>query len=238
MANESPQLLAETPMVSSLRDLSELDEAKFNALHSEISSAKGFQRDPQRCRELADKLQYEDASQAMLLLGSLGILYRRYKDWGAQGKNADENLKSYLQTTSLWRSLRTEPEKFFSRLSQLLERNLFFEKAEKLEWLRTGILEQAVRFASFVDLRPDFSEDRSEISRLIPVVIFQIIAISDTGDEKAYVVQLSENGVRQLEKATRDIVKKLNVVKSDSRLVGFPLESEGIGEESGDSGEK
>jgi hypothetical protein len=115
-----------------------------------------------------------DESDVLNLLQSLDFLYDRCREWETGDEGFGAPLRSFLRATRLWGALGADAESVFDRLTKLLQPNPTLEHTRKLRWLRTGILETAVEFASLVDLRPDFSEDRSEVHGLVPVVLVRV----------------------------------------------------------------
>jgi hypothetical protein len=159
-----------------------------------------------------------DESAILDLLESLDFLYDRCREWETGDENFAPPLRSFLRGTRLWGALGPDAEASFDRLIELLQPNPALEQLRKLRWLRTGILETAVEFASFVDLRPDFSKDRSEVRGLVPVVLLRVRTESDLERDRSHVFQLTLDGVRKLRKVLEDIDQKLHAISQSGEF--------------------
>jgi hypothetical protein len=102
-------------------------------------------------------------------------------------------------------------ERGFERVAALVVGNPAASRTQKRTWLRTGILDNAVGFASFVDIRPNFTKDRSDIVELLPVVIFEIETESNY-DVNSIVFQMTGETLAQLITALDDVQKKLKII--------------------------
>jgi hypothetical protein len=218
-------------LVSSVETIARLNEQHYETLRDAISSADGYDHSLSRCNELAKKLNGEfDASKIFELLVSLEFLYDRLRGWEVQERDADKSLREFLEVTGLFKKLETE-KNGYEKLSRLVAKNTALERRKKLNRLRTGILDTATEFSSFVDIRPRFADDRSALEELVPVVILRVTTESD-GEKSARspVFQLSLAGVRKLRRALDDVDNKLKALKTD-RALGERLNLESSDEE-------
>jgi hypothetical protein len=135
--------------------------------------------------------------------------------------------RDLLQFSGLWPRSGEDSGIAVSRLAEVLRSNAVRDRELKRRWLRTGILDIATAFSSFVDLRPNFSDDRSEISELLPVIIFNIIVQTETGDDRSYVFQLSDSSLRQLERAISDVRIKLERARTHEAFAPMIMPSNG-----------
>lgn len=204
-----------------LEKIAGLDERQFQVLRDAVTGPAGFDRKLVRCEVLADQLKADlKPSDVFHLLLPLRFLYDRCRDWEKDGRETGAALREFLELTGLDEHLGKEPGPALKRLLELTAKNPEIERRRKLRWLRTGILETAVEFASFVDIRPRISDDRSAIQGLVPVVIFRIATESESGGEESYVFQLPQEGVSKLRAVLEDIEKKLKLVESDPLFGG------------------
>lgn len=204
------------PLASSFETLAGLNDEDYSFLLAEVRGPNAFARDISRCSQLAEKVQLE-IHQIFHLLVSLQFLYDRCRDWEKSDKSIESELLEFLEITQLRKKLWDNTEKH-QRLLDLLQRNPTLERRRKLTWLRTGILDTAVEFASFVDLRPTFSDDRSSVEDLVPIAILKVVARSDSGEDKIHIIQLTSSGLKQLRNTIRDIEAKLSCIAKDSSL--------------------
>jgi hypothetical protein len=218
---ELPKILGVPPLPTAIQTIAGLAEDKFATLRASVSGPEGFDRTMDRCEALAKDLQEEDSSKIFALLASLSFLYNGVRDWSEEGDEPSEVLRSFLKSTGLWGRLGDDPGQSFRRLAELVERKPDIDKRRKLRWLRTGILDNAVNFASFVDLRPNFTADRSAIEDLVPVVVFRIGIEREVGEDTSFVFQLSEEGVHQFKEAIDDISKKLSTIRGQEQFSGL-----------------
>jgi hypothetical protein len=206
-------------LVSCVETISRLDDEQYATLLEATSSADAYDHSPTRCNELAKKLNGDfDASKIFRLLVSLEFLYDRLREWESQERDGDKSLREFLEITDLLEKL--EPEKnSYDKLLHLTAKNTTLERRKKLRRLRTGLLDTATGFASFVDIRPRFADDRSSLEELVPVVILRVTIDSD-GEEPARspVFQLSLAGVQKLRHALDDVENKLKALKNDRVL--------------------
>lgn len=206
------------PLPDSLEQIAKLREEKFKLLFETVSGPQGFERSLERCASLAESLGEGNASDAFHLLSSINFLYRRCRNWETSERDVSAALREFLGVTDLQSAFGDNFEAGFKRLLQLVEPNPAVERKRKLRWLRTGILDNAINFSSFVDLRPSFSEDRKTIEEIIPSIILRIVTESDHGPDQAHVFQLTEDGLNKLRRTIDDISQKLSVVLGDEDL--------------------
>ncbi len=203
------------PLPKVLENIAAMSDAQVATLADEVRKG-GFARSRARCESIANELGAEvRPREAFGVLAALDFFYDRSRDWEEEGRDAATELRDFLDVTGLIESLGTEPSRQVSRLTALVSRNPHVEKRKKLRWLRTGLLDTAVDFSSFVDLRPSFSTDRSAIDEIIPAVIVRIATESDRGEDRAHVFQLTAEGVSKLRKLVEDIEKKLKLLNTD-----------------------
>ena len=205
------------PLPKALQRISELEDAQYEALLAETGGPNGFSVAEPRVTAVAESLE-SDESDVLNLLQSLDFLYDRCREWETGDEGFGAPLRSFLRATRLWGALGPDAESVFDRLTKLLQPNPTLEHIRKLRWLRTGILETAVEFASFVDLRPDFSEDRSEVRGLVPVVLVRVRTESDLERDRSHSFQLTIDGVRKLRRTVEDIDRKLDAIGRSSEL--------------------
>ena len=106
----------------------------------------------------------------------------------------------------------------YRRVGELLLDDPAAESRYMVQWLQTGIIDTAIDFDSFVDLRPRFSGDLTTIAEFIPVVIFRAEVENDSGDTKSHVFQLTPDGVEVLRAVLNNIDDQLAAVRANGAL--------------------
>ena len=204
---------------AALRAIVSFNDVQFNTLHETVMGPEGFDVSVERCETLAKKLQAKlDVRELVTLFSSLQFLYQRSREWVSQNREVISALREFLFFSGLQGNLGDNPQRGYDRLSKLLAKNPALERRRKVKWLETGILETATSFASFVDLRPNYTDDRGEIQEFVPIVIFRVIAESDFGDDQSYAFQLTIDGVTKLRAAIEDVEKKLRNLEADKSI--------------------
>lgn len=204
------------PLPASLRYLSELSDDKFSILKNELIGKDGLDKSSERVNVLAKILEESEVLKVESLLASLAFLYRRTREWADEDESTSEILRKFLEISDLWSILGEAAEKNLDRLASLLASQPLIDRESKLAWLRSGILDNAVGFSSFLDLRPDFNKERTKIQSFVPIIIFNVQVESDTGEDKSYTFQISEIGLNHFKKSVDDAFKKLDALRSDT----------------------
>jgi hypothetical protein len=205
------------PLPRALQRVSELEDAQYEALLAEICGPNGFSLAEPRVTAVAKALGSNEG-EVLDVLQSLDFLYDRCREWETDDEDYAPPLRSFLRATRLWGALGSSADASFDRLTKLLKPNPTLEQNRKLRRLRTGILDTAVEFASFVDLRPDFSKDRLEVRGLVPVVLLRVRTESELERDRTHAFQLTIDGVRKLRKALEDIDQKLGAIGRSAEL--------------------
>lgn len=206
-------------LLSAVEAISRLNEEQYATLRGAASSVDGYDHPLSRCNEIAKELGGDfDASKVFQLLISLEFLYDRLREWESQERDGGKSLREFLEVTGFLKQL-DQNRGAYERLSGLIVKNPALERRKKLRRLRTGLLDTATGFASFVDIRPRFADDRSALEELVPVVILRVTTESDVeGSARSPVFQLSLAGVQKLRHVLDDIEKKLKALKKDPSL--------------------
>ena len=201
-----------------LKAIVKLNEDQFELLRGAVSGPAGYDQSLQRCEELARTLNSDlELSDVWKILSSLRFLYYRAREWAS--RDMMEALREFFVIADLEESLGDDPKRGYNRLKELLSRNPALERKRKLRWLQIGILPTATTFASFVDIRPNFTDDRSVVEDLVPVVIFRVDTDTDINADRAHVFQLTIDGLAKLRVAVEDIEKKLASLRADKALL-------------------
>ena len=114
--------------------------------------------------------------------------------------------------------------KVIERVNAITARHTAIDRNSKLNRLRVGLLPNATKFKSMVDLRPDFSSDRMAINGLVPVVQVQVTTDSSSPD-KVLLFQMSPKRFEDLERLVSDIKLKLERISTESVLSGLLIDN-------------
>lgn len=212
------------PLPETFEYLAKQSDADFNTLRQAISGPDGFSRSINRCRQLARELGNEISTNTVFnLIISLRYLYDNSREWEEAGRDVRVALDEYFELTGLKTILGDDVnDSFYDRVLSFIEKNPVVERARKRRRLQAGILDTATGFSSFVDLRPQLSEDKTEIEELIPVIIFQAeTEAQEKEGTKTHVFQLTLESLKKLKDTIGDIERKLETVKDNPRLRAF-----------------
>lgn len=184
-----------------------------------METANGYDHSLGRCNELAIKLKGDfNASNIFRLLISLEFLYDHLREWEKREPDGDKSLRQFLEVTGVNSKLGPDQNAGYQKLARLLAKNPALERLRKLQKLRNGLLDTAIGFSSFLDIRPRFAEDRSSLEELVPMIILSVVTRSDDGSDRSPVFQFDLAGLAKLRATLDDIDKKLKVLKEDARI--------------------
>lgn len=178
-----------------------------------------------RCQETAEKLEgYEksesgvevdyDAKKIAEICSSL-IYLRDNLGRSAYSENSlREKLPKLFNFNGISYDEVILPEDFYQKLADVYTKGLPTDR----HWHETGLMDIALDFDSFIDIRPVFieeeeSEDESEnhnvkekdsqnkflFSEAIPMIVFRVAVQKDFGETKSYVFQMTEDSFASLE---------------------------------------
>ena len=109
-----------------------------------------------------------------------------------------------------------ERDALIRRLSVILGQRRSADSFRKAQRLRIGFIRNATSFSSLVDLRPDFSDDKKSVERLIPVAQLRISTDADGPDFKEIVIQLDERSLARLREALNEMEQKFSTLHGGS----------------------
>jgi hypothetical protein len=101
------------PLPKALRRISELEDAKYEALLAEIGGPNAFSMAEPRVAAIANSLG-DDEGDVLELLESLDFLYDRCREWETADEDFGPPLRSFLRTTRLWGVLEPKAEASFA----------------------------------------------------------------------------------------------------------------------------
>lgn len=227
MATNRPRVTSLPPLPRALRYVGRLEEERFELLRNELRRYETYNIEVDLFEEIAKIINEDDVSEIFFLITSLEYLYPQLRSWVDELNNDPKDiLKQFLRSTGLWTSFGDEPENSFERFASLLEDKPKIDLEEKRSWLKRGIIDNAENFSTFVDIRPNFTKSRQEITELLIISILEISVQTFGGEQKSYSLQLDETSLSRLKAAVEDIEKKVDTVKKTDYLSGNIIKSE------------
>jgi len=208
------------PIQQALEKLATLTEEQFNSLRDEVLGPETFSRGYHRCEKLAEKLGADLSPRDVFnILTSLEFLYDNARSLEASERPGHDALKEFLEFTGLDETLGEKSDLAFDeRVRPLVATNAIVERRRKIRRLKSTLIDTAMDFASFVDVRPSFADDRSRIEELVPMVFLSVGIRTEEGPDKTFFFQMSREGFAKLHSTVADIEKKLAAVNSDEHL--------------------
>lgn len=206
------------PLPHALELIGNLDDDEFQRLETAIDDAVGFQVSFARCKAIArsvgSKISVNDVQN---ILRSLQFLRNRTDDGiDNEEPQAVYEVFEYVGLDKFFD--RRKHAKVYERIGRLLRPTPAAETYYQREWLKSGIVDTAVDVDWFVDLRARFSDDRSAIEELIPVVIFRLVLANDRGEERSQVFQLTDEMLTTFEAGVRSIDEQLTILRRKALL--------------------
>jgi hypothetical protein len=197
-----------------VRNVAQLSDSAFNSLQSLVSK-QGFQIESEQCERLAKEMSLSQ-EQTLYLLSALAFMYRQAESASESNETLARNLSDELGDNTV------DLPKLTKRLTMLLAPNPQADKEIKINRLKTGFLKSATGFGSFVDLRPNFSDDLKTLHSLVPMVQFRISTDARDPTDANFVFQVDEEGLAKMKEAierTEEKLRQLSVTKFADLLV-------------------
>lgn len=199
---------------SLLLALSQLSEEQFDHLLAEVQGPDGFRLES---RERRDRLGARLSLTPNRVGDLLSVLNSIYLHMNPRANHQSERRRegSILELIGGLEYLPSLPNaaeflpKIAKRLQAITTRSPHVEKLRKINRLRQGFHPNALSFSSMVDLRPDYSDDRSRIESLVPVIQLRITTDAETQDRRQLVFQISVERLGDLESMLADVRAKV-----------------------------
>lgn len=189
-----------------------LPDRAYDVLREEVEGDSAFDTDKERCERLATALELSP-EQVGLLLTALELLYGRMKTL-PQGAQVAEVIRRFIDGFDEVKLTPELHEKLQVRLAELTTPKERVELAQKIRRLRTGFLNNATGFSTFVDLRPDFSPEYDRVRALVPIIQLMISTDAQNVAEQHAVFQLDEKGLAGLKAVVAKAEKKLETLRT------------------------
>lgn len=178
---------------------------------------------------VAELLDITDESAAKLCTFVNHVQSQREKR-GKDGSSVPDELESFLVRASKKRELREEARRLIPYLKANREAfaTLFTDRprhdlSEKVRGLETGPLPHLHKFRTYLDVRPVYNADATEIVEYRTLITLGLTIHSTTsGDFEEVVVQLVEDDLAELRAQFSRLDNKLSVLKKKAPLGGQP----------------
>jgi hypothetical protein len=198
---------------SLLKELADFPSNEFDRVLDEVRKADDLRLPKAVLERLRTELGSNGRTAAVLLAFTSNV-FDHLCDSSEFGIEKKEFLEVFQEILRGEFDDEHQAQLVFNRLEQLLQPWRSALRRRKKEWLETGILPTAIDFASFVDLRPDFSDDRMTIDALVPIAIVEIVTQSSPDERKSIQFQLGAKALADLKALVADIEKKLKAAEA------------------------
>jgi hypothetical protein len=193
-------------------EIGSLSDQAYETLRADVEGEDAFTSDTVRCQRLSPLLELapEDVG---LVLAALEFLYERIKNL-QPSKQASEMIRRFVDG---FEEVKLTPDvraKLIDRLIELTAQKERVELARKIRRLRTGFLDNATAFSTFVDLRPDFNSDYESVRSLVPIIQLMISTDSDDPARQHFVFQMDERRLAGLKDVLDKAEKKLKTLQT------------------------
>lgn len=211
-------VLPPTSLAQILLLISNLNDEQFRALKTASSGARSFELSQAVKERLSSGMQLP-VDTISYVMSALSFLYRQMKPSASDSADSwQEKVESVVEDLRLAEAKDANPELLKIRISELLQYNKNHELHMKVARLEEGFIASVLSASSFVDLRPSFNAERTELDGFVPIVQMCIVTDSPKSSETQLVFQMDIQGLGVLKKAIADIDKKIDLLTGQSEL--------------------
>jgi hypothetical protein len=217
MAAHSP-IIPPASLGEALRPLGDLSDAEFSTLMAAVSGPRSFSLSKEELESLRNRVPILVANLTFLL-GALSFLYSHIARVVESGMPFDEAVRGTVDELDKEAEWGPRKDDVKSKLTAILQPAEAHQRFRKIQRLQTGSLPNAVNFATFVDLRPDFGDgEELSLKGYVPVIQFRINTDATSSEAKRLVFQMSEDTLTELKKAVQRAEDKLAILRQQSAL--------------------
>jgi hypothetical protein len=216
--SKTPSLFA-TSFEDTISDIALLPGDVFNEFRNEIRGARAFDNSDERIAQLAEKLRTSN-NEAEALLEAAAILYEHVQAL-PEGSSTKDVIGQFIDQFDEVPAPQ-QRETLIARLVELTSQNEAAEINKKIRRLQAGFLDTAHSFATFVDLRPDFTKERDQVRAFVPMIQFKVSTDSENPHNQELVFQLDEQGLARLKEEIKGVERKLATL-SEQRTTTIPI---------------
>jgi hypothetical protein len=205
-----------------LKFVVEFDTHSFDELLTAVSGPKSFSIDDHRVESLSNKVSQTKPNVAYLL-AALAFLYEQVED--AEGiDDRDVRIGSVIADLDLYEDDEKGREALQTRLRHLLVHNDGHDRFKKAKRLQDGFIASALSFNSFVDLRPNYDQQKRRIDGFVLIIQFNILTDSMKNHEKSFTFQLSKSSFSEMKKAMDEAQNMINALENSHFTSEIQLE--------------
>ncbi len=205
--------VAPTTLSQAVSFVGALSEEQFSEMQAAIRGQHSFEVSKVDRSRLSGVLSLPDDGVSYVLR-VLGFLYNQIEPRRDERREVFAGkLEGVLNRTGA--EISDEIKKRFSLLLAFSENH---ETHLKIERLGAGFIASVRSVQTFLDLRPNFSDSRTSIDGVVPVIQMNIITDSPRNHEASIVFQMDMNGLVELKKAIDDIDAKIAAIKSNDSV--------------------
>jgi hypothetical protein len=197
--------------------IASLDQVQFQTIERAVRSSHSFEISDQEGRQLAQAAGL-DVDTILSVFSVLAYMYGRVSAQSLDREAIDQSVRLFLGSEVPGLD-ETTGELLAGRLLALLQPDPKIDALTKQRRLQAGFLRNIVQVSSFVDIRPDFSDDRVTIRGAVPVVELQIRTDAEHPVDRDIVLQLNERTLQTLKSAIEDIELKLILTRDAADLI-------------------
>lgn len=201
------------PVPQAMSLIAKLSSEAFAKLKQAVNSPLAFDTSGERLGKIANDLDLSNRSDAFVIISSLDFLYSQIGYDPVSLEDTKAKLTNFASDTGLASLANDNAGKSLSRIAEMFYGNNSAEIYHKRWWLSKGILPNFLSVNSFVDLRPNFSKERTEIAEFIISTIFSIEIESQNNEDSTFAMQISESGLKRLQECISDALKKIDLLK-------------------------
>jgi hypothetical protein len=197
-----------------LKVIASFSDGDFEILAADLNGPDSFDLDRRRCARIA-KVIGTDIETTVHIVQFCGYLYGQIHSRDVTASELPVVVGSLLDTYSEFAN-PDQRDAVLQRMCSVLERRESAATFRKTQRLRVGFLRNALNFSSLVDLRPDFSDDKKSVQRLVPVAQLRISTDDHSEDFKDIVIQLDERSLARLKETLGEMEQKFTTLQGGS----------------------
>lgn len=222
------RVLQPPSLIEVLAEIAILKDDQFKFLSDQIRDIDSFDTDRSRLKRISSQTNI-DVDNLRLIMNGLAYLYKTIHRVNIEPQKLSEVVGELLDTLLIEEGIENHSAvlgsnkiELISRLEVLLQKTDTASNYAKYERLRWGFLPVILAAESFVDLRPNFSDDLNSIDELIPLVQFNLVTDSPNETYRNIVFQVDARALEVLKKAVEraeEKLKKLNDINPINEIM-------------------
>ena len=204
-----------------LKDILALSHDEFDYFADEIRSSDAFEYGLVRCKKIAERIGRSPESIAFTMR-ALEYLYTRAQIPEIATQNIRTVMVSFVDGFDKLSLNESQKSILADRLKSLIEPRPSIDESIKIQRLRDGVLNNLVSIDNFIDLRPLYNADKTEVLKFVTTIQLRISTNSPNPNQRELLLQLDNKSIEILKEAIKEVEKKqasLSKAKIDFPLV-------------------